>query len=302
MSLMSRLPNYSDHEVLVAPARPKAQIWRLFMGLVLVSGVFLAGNQFLHQTLFTLLGADGYAALTGADGRVTQLTVVFLLLTFGLIICGVVVALRVVHARGIAELLGDARLFKQQFWAVFVALFTLNAVVLILPPWELGAPLVANVSFGRWIMVLPFAFLAIMVQVSAEEILFRGYMQQQLAARFKHPVVWVGIPSVLFGLGHYMPAEAGENAHLIVIWAVVFGILMADLTARAGTLGPAIAVHFVNNFIAIAVISMPDGLSGLALYFSPFSMQDTEAVRAWLPVDFAMMLVSWLAARLAIRR
>ncbi|MCX8226128.1 MAG: CPBP family intramembrane metalloprotease, partial [Sulfitobacter sp.] len=82
----------------------------------------------------------------------------------------------------------------------------------------------------------------------------------------------------------------------------VFGILMADLTARAGSLGPAIAVHLCNNVAAILITSMPDDLSGLALYLTPFSMEDTEAMRAWLPVDFALMLVSWLAARLAIRR
>ena len=99
-----------------------------------------------------------------------------------------------------------------------------------------------------------------------------------------------------------MPEEAGENALLLVIWAVMFGVLMADLTARAGTLAPAIAIHLVNNFIAIVIISLPDTLSGLSLYLSPFSMQDTAELRAWLPVDFAMMLVSWLAARLAIRR
>jgi hypothetical protein len=31
-------------------------------------------------------------------------------------------------------------------------------------------------------------------------------------------------------------------------------------------------------------------------------MQDTEMLADWLPVDFAMMLVFWLAARVAIRR
>ena len=77
---------------------------------------------------------------------------------------------------------------------------------------------------------------------------------------------------------------------------------MADLTARSGSLGPAIAVHFCNNVSAILVVSLPDDLSGLALYLTPFGMQDTDALAAWLPVDFAMMLVFWLAARLAIRR
>ena len=47
---------------------------------------------------------------------------------------------------------------------------------------------------------------------------------------------------------------------------------------------------------------MPDDLSGLALYLAPFSMQDAEVMREWLVVDFALMLVIWLAARLAIRR
>jgi membrane protease YdiL (CAAX protease family) len=181
-------------------------------------------------------------------------------------------------------------------------LLLLNLAVMILPPWGLGAPLVPNVPFMRWLLVLPFALSAVLVQVGAEELLFRGYLQQQLAARFRYPVIWMTVPALLFGAGHYMPSEAGTNAWLIVLWSVVFGILMADLTARAGSLGPAIAVHFFNNVVAIVIVSMPDSLSGLSLFLSPFSMTDAEEVRAWLPVDFAMMVVSWLAARLAIRR
>ena len=78
--------------------------------------------------------------------------------------------------------------------------------------------------------------------------------------------------------------------------------MMADLTARSGTLGPAIALHFINNVSAVLIVSLPDGLAGLALYVAPFSLDNTELLRAWLPVDFMLMLVFWLAARLAIRR
>jgi membrane protease YdiL (CAAX protease family) len=264
--------------------------------------VYLLGNQMLHQTVFTFLGPVGYDALAGLDGTTTQISMIFLLSTFGLMTIGVIVALRVAHLRGLGSVLGDWALFRHQFWSVLVMLVGLNLAIFVLPPWDMGAPLVPNVPPLRWLVALPFALLAVMVQVSAEEILFRGYLQQQLAARFSSPLVWITVPALLFGVGHYVPAENGENAMLIAIWAVLFGILMADLTARAGSLGPAIAVHFVNNFVAIVVISLPDSLSGLALYLSPFSLDDTAEVRAWLPVDFAIMLVSWLAARLAIRR
>jgi len=293
---------YRAHEALVAPARPKAQVWRLVIGVILIAGVFLLANQFLHQSLFTLLGSETYGALTGRGGRMSQLSVVFLLLSFGLLTVAVTVALKVAHNRGITGVFGDAAMFRRQFSAVLLTLVILNAAVFALPPWDMGAPLVPNVAFGAWLVVLPFAFVAIIVQVSSEEILFRGYLQQQLAARFRSPLIWLLVPSVLFGLGHYMPEEAGENANIIMVWSVIFGVLMADLTARAGTLAPAIAVHFVNNVVAILFVSMPDSLSGLSLYLSPFALTDTQELRAWLPVEFAMMVVTWLAARLAIRR
>ncbi len=292
---------YAPHEALAAPARDTAQIWRLVVGMILIAGVFLLSYQFVEQTLFTILGADGFERLTGLDGQTTQLSVLFLLFSYGLIIVSVIVALRVAHHRGFLEVLGDRRLFMHQFFSTLALLVIVYLAIALLPPWGLDAPLEPNVPFGAWVLVLPFALAAVLVQVSAEEILFRGYLQQQLAARFASPFIWIGVPAGLFGFGHYNP-QVGDLALLIAVWSALFGIAMADLTARAGTLGPAIALHFVNNTIAILFISMPDGMSGLSLYLSPFDMSDTAALRAWMPIEFMMILVCWLAARLAIRR
>jgi len=132
-------------------------------------------------------------------------------------------------------------------------------------------------------------------------VLFRGYLQQQLAARWNAPLIWMAVPSVLFGLAHY-DADAGSNAWLVVLWAIMFGLMMADLTARAGSLGPAIALHFVNNLMAMLLIGLPESLSGLALYHYPMGMDNEAAIRALLPLDVMFVVVSWLGARLAIRR
>lgn len=293
---------YTAHEALIAPARDTAQLWRLVMGLIIASGVYLICNQTMFQTLFTWQGKEAGAFAQRLNSGSTPFTMYLLLFSFGFMILGVAVALRVVHKRGFGSTLGNLRLCMAQMRDVLIVLILLNAVIWILPPWDMGAPLVPNLGWGLWLMLLPVSLLSVLVQVSAEEVLFRGYIQQQLAARFRSPLIWMVLPSVLFGFGHYLPESAGPNAQAIAVWAMIFGLLMADLTARAGTLGPAIAVHFVNNVTAILIISLPDDLSGLALYLSPFSLADTEAVRAWLPVDFGFMFVSWLAARLAIRR
>jgi hypothetical protein len=89
---------------------------------------------------------------------------------------------------------------------------------------------------------------------------------------------------------------------LVVIWAGLFGAAMADLTARAGNLGPAIAVHFINNVMALLIVALPDQLGGAALYLLPFGMSDAEAMRAWMPADFFTTFVMWLVARLTILR
>jgi hypothetical protein len=99
-----------------------------------------------------------------------------------------------------------------------------------------------------------------------------------------------------------MPQVAGENAVMLAVWAGLFGCAMADITARAGTLGPAIAIHFAHNAVAILIVSIQDELSGLALYSITVDLADTDAVSGLFPVEFMMILISWLGARLAIRR
>ncbi|MDF1727913.1 MAG: CPBP family intramembrane metalloprotease [Sulfitobacter sp.] len=290
---------YAPHEVFVAPARKRPQIWRVVSGTILAGFAYVALSQVYFTTLYGLLGPAEQQALFTGD---TVLSMFFLLGSFGFMTLGAALAARLLHSRSFGSLLGPRAAFLPQFRRVVIVLAGLGIVIALLPPWDMGAPYVPNLPLGTWLLVLPASLLGVLVQVSAEEIFFRGYLQQQLAARFTSPLVWMILPSVLFAVGHYSPSEAGPNAWIVVVWAGLFGLLMADLTARSGSLGPAIAVHFVNNVSAILIVSLPDSLSGLALYLTPFGMDDWEALRPWLPVDFALMLVGWLAARLALRR
>ncbi|HBS98322.1 MAG TPA: CPBP family intramembrane metalloprotease, partial [Citreicella sp.] len=107
----------------------------------------------------------------------------------------------------------------------------------LLPPWPLSADLQPGLPPVTWLALLPLTLLALLVQTGSEEILFRGYLQSQLAARLPWPAVWLVLPSALFALGHHAPAIYGANAGLVTLWAFVFGLAMADLTARSGTLG-----------------------------------------------------------------
>lgn len=292
------MTRYAAHEAFIAPARAYPQLWRFIVGVVIAITVY-----FLFIQLYVAAIASVDRSLVGQvfEG-LTPMTMYLLMSSFAFMAAGAVVAARLMHKRGALSLLGPLPVLWRDFRAVSILLIILLVVVSVLPPWDMGGDFVSNLPIGLWIMLLVPSLGIVLLQVSAEEILFRGYMQQQLAARFRSPLVWMIIPSALFALGHYSPDSMGENALVITLWSCIFGMLMADLTARSGSLGPAIAVHLWNNVSAIILVSAPDQLSGLSLYLSPFSMDDADALRAWLPAEFAMTLVMWLAARLAIRR
>lgn len=294
--------DYSPHARFVEPARAAPQLWRLGLGIVLAAGIFLALSQLVIGTIFGVMEPDAVRAVL-ADGQRGQSAagMLILLLQLGLLSVTAALVVIMVHKRRPWSLIGVPSLAVRQFLAVLFAMFVLTAALWVLPPYDFGAPLTRNMDFGRWVALLPVALLAVLVQTSAEEVFFRGYIQQQLAARFRTPLVWMLVPAALFGVGHYLPDSAGSNATTIALWATVFGLLMADLTARSGTLGPAMAVHFANNVSAMVLTATPDEMSGLALYVLPFGISDEAQMAAWLPVDFGFMFVSWLAARLAIR-
>jgi len=290
---------YAAHEALVYRARTHPQLWRLVVGLVVVVGVGYALSSVMYAALLKAFPGTWMSGLQDGSNPVAMLV---LLGGFGFVIVGVAVAARLLHSRSLSSVTGVPHLLIRQFMRVSLFLLALSAVLMLLPPYQMDAPMVPNLPPLIWLALLPLSLLVLLIQTGAEEILFRGYIQQALAARFRHPLIWLVMPSALFALGHYLPAEAGENALLIAIWAGLFGLLMADLTARAGTLGPAIAVHVFNNFTALVLFASPTSLNGLALYLLPYEMSDAQALRPWMVVDFALMFIGWLVARLAIRR
>ncbi len=290
---------YSSHEQLVKAVRNYPELWRVLVGFAIIVVFVTVLNAILFTTIASIAPPVWTETLQNGS---TPLALLLVLGSFVFAIIGVALVARRLQHRPPITVIGQPVLALRQFWCVLKALMVLGVLLAVLPPYDMGAPLQPNMSLPIWLLLLPVSVGAVLIQTSAEEILFRGFLQQSLAARFRAPVIWMGLPAILFAAGHYAPATAGDNAVLVVIWAGIFGLLTADLTARAGTLGPAIALHFFNNATALLLFSLPDNLGGLALFHVPYDASDTGMLRQWLYVDFAVMIVGWLTARLALRR
>lgn len=295
-------PDYSAHAAFVSPARPRAEVWRLIAGLIMAAVIYIGLLQALDAFVMIVLGDDGYFDFrtmleTGNSPEGT----LYLLASFVCMAVAVSAVAHQLHGRSPLSLLGPPRLALRQGWRVLQVNALIFLAIWLLPPAEWSADLSPQRPFGDWVLLLPLALPALLIQTGTEELVFRGYVQQQLAARFKVTAVWMLGPALLFGLLHYRP-EAGANAWLFIGWAAAFSLAASDLTARAGTLGPAIALHFAANAWAILVFSQDEALSGLSLYHQPIDLADADTVAPLLLVDLGTLFISWLAARLALRR
>jgi len=288
---------YDAFDTLIAPARPSSHPLRLLAGTGLLMLLFLVLGLAYAGFLPAILGA---AAETQLGAGRAPLGVILLLLQFAFLIVALSVALRIVHRRSLASLVGPRYRAATQFLRCTLFLLPLYLVLFVIPmpePYRLSP----NLGVGVWLAWLPLALPCVLVQVTAEELTFRGYLQSQLAARFRHPLVWIGLPAALFGLVHYNTALAGDNTWVLMVWAALFGAAAADLTARAGTLGPALALHFVNNVFAILVTAPAGDLDGLALYTFPLDLAAEGLAWTVLPAETVFTFCAWLAARLALR-
>lgn len=263
-----------------APAIKTKAPWRLIVGLIILAIVYMLVFFLLGLASILAVGSEAIASIVqsitvGSGPK----DVILLLSTFSIALLGLVLAVKLMHKRGLKSLLGPRmpeviRNFEIAFIIVFfLTLFSTPLFAFIDLP-------VRNLELFTWLkwMVLGVPFL--LLQVTTEELVFRGYIQQQLAARFNSRLIWYVLPSVVFGLLHYDAQTMGSNAWLVVFTAMMFGLIAADVTARTGNLGAAIGLHFANNLYAVAIVSTDGALSGLGLYKTAYNVADEAAMRS----------------------
>lgn len=286
----------------ISPARKKPQLWRLVLGVLLVGAIYFGTVMgiFALATLALDRSEIGLFRSTGTFGG-TPVQMAVLLSTFLGLSLGTFVAAGLLHRRNPLSLFGpNLRAVMRNFVLVFVLFAAVMAVFLAM--FTRFEPPVANLPFDVWLKWLPASLVLLFIQISAEELFFRGYLQQQLAARFASRWIWWVLPSAVFGLLHFEPSVMGSNAWLVVIGAGMVGLIAADLTARTGNLGAALGLHFANNLFAILFMSVDGTLNGLSLYVTPYAATDHEVLRPLLIIDISISVIGYFVYLQIMRR
>ncbi|RSM33087.1 CPBP family intramembrane glutamic endopeptidase [Aeromonas salmonicida] len=128
-----------------------------------------------------------------------------------------------------------------------LALLLLPLAALLITAWQLGAlKPEAGLPYWWWL----FSLNNLLFTCVAEEALFRGFIQQGVAARSR---LWLGIlvASLLFGAAHL------AGGPLLMLFAALAGACYGLAFHFSGRLSVAIIIHFLFNFAHLALFTYP---------------------------------------------
>lgn len=107
--------------------------------------------------------------------------------------------------------------------------------------------------FGRFLLLLLITLSILPFQTTFEELFFRGYLSQGLAAATRSRWATLIIISVVFGLMHALNPEVKEFGFWISIPSyILMGVILGTVSILDDGIELAIGIHFMNNaFIAL---------------------------------------------------
>ncbi len=295
------LVRYFAYSQMIDSAARYSALWRLVAGLLtalIVLALWVGGFCGL-VALQQDIGMRIAMARVFAGGDSPEGTIALLLFVGGLGY-GAYFAARIWHRRDARSLFGPGARTLRHFAVTLVVSSGVLGLLAALPPYPLEGEIERNLQFGPWLRWLPWALLALLVQTGAEELFFRGYLQSQIAARVRHPVFWLVLPSLAFGFAHYVPGLPGENTWIYVAFATCFGLIAADLTARTGSIGAAWGFHFANNSMGVLFVASSGSLSGVSLWINTAGLDMPILFSPGLILELAILLGIWLLVRRAL--
>ena len=141
-------------------------------------------------------------------------------------------------------------------------------------------------DWGPFLGFCALMLLLVPFQASAEEVLFRGVLQQAVGAYVR----WSWVPMTLSAVA-FMFAHGALQPSSVSICAM--GLAYAWLAIRAGGLEPGIAHHIVNNLFAFVTVAARRGIEHTGV-------QEVNGRVGWVSVVFDLALIAlyvWLATR-----
>ena len=229
----------------------KHNFWRYGLNIFLTICVML----FLQVILI------GFAAIIEGNLDILSYSPITLLwvsmLPFGGALLVLLMGFRYVHHIPLKNIFSGGINFR---WGIFFFSAAIWVILAIISDFILNLLQPGNYQWSfNPIVFFPYmslAFLLIAIQITAEELFFRGYLLMGFSRIVKSKWIAIIIQALLFGILHGANTEVSTYGILATMpFYIGIGILFGGITYKSNGLEAALGLHFVNNIYATAIVT-----------------------------------------------
>ncbi|NJL20585.1 MAG: CPBP family intramembrane metalloprotease, partial [Leptolyngbyaceae cyanobacterium SM1_3_5] len=220
--------------------------WRYVLGLVIILFAWLVvGSGASVLVAFTLGGQ--------ADPSVLGIVeyYLFVMASFLFFLAGILLTVSLVHRRHPRTLVtAQERIDWHRVGHGFVAWFVPYCLIGGLGQYLFYPDTFSfNSDLATFALFVPLALALTAIQITAEELFFRGYIVQGASLIWSNRVFLAIASAVIFTLPHLLNPEAIAGGWLTILsnYFLVPGLLWTVVSLIDGTTELAIGVHFANN-------------------------------------------------------
>jgi len=275
--------------------------WSWWVGLVviLVCYIILGAIPVVIGAGMGLINLDESGSFGGSGDPVQFALVMFSPI---MLFVGVWLAQRLVHRRTLTQLTTTTTFRWPLVWQSMVIWLGLGVIFTVIEALIHPGRYEWTFDFSQWILIAPLVLLAIPIQASGEELMFRGYLMQAFARLWAQPVFLVLLSGVAFMAPHLLNPEMGSALGGPIPMALNYflvGVGTAVLSLRDNGIERAIGMHVVNNLYAGLVVGYEGSVLG-----TPTIVQ-ANVIDAWYGVIMVtigfVVLVLWPLPRSAAK-
>lgn len=255
-------PNYLDWA-----GEGRGSGWRYLSGTVLILLIWFIGQALIVIPAVLILGgtftAEGQMIIPTPWGElgVSLASFIPFFIATPLIV-------RFLHKRPALTVVTPFRALSGRLLLLGVGAWSVTLALSVVASVALGGADTIRWNFRADVFFPSFVFACtlLLIQTTAEELFFRGYLIQWFSKVTRNVWVLAAASGLLFGLPHLANPEVADasGAGLMVALTIYFatGFALAVPSIRSGTIELAIGAHFINNFFNVVFLTVDDSALG----------------------------------------
>ena len=229
----------------------KKEIWRFIITTLIVM------SPFILNIIFYLLLPEVFEAAIEQNGSMnSNFDLLTSLATFAIFLGLLFILVRFLHQRSVTSLITSRKKtdWKRVFFS-FGLWFFISTSMLGLEYFFAPENYQWNFDLYPFIGLVIISLIFMPLQTSFEELLFRGYLMQEIGILVKNKWFPLFFTSILFGLMHSFNPEVEKLGPTVMVFYIGTGVLLAIITLMDEGTELALGFHAANNITAAIFIT-----------------------------------------------